>query len=307
MPPLLVISGPTASGKTELAVQVAVALNAEIISADSRQVFKRMNIGTGKDYNAYRTTTGEKIPYHLIDIREPGEEYSVTDFVQDASKVLEQLEEKNKTALVCGGSGFYIQGLLQSMERTQVPPDHAFRNRLQSLSKEELLSLLQTYPALESVDTQSKQRIIRALEIARYEAAHGRLQREDEKRAHVFFALDLPREIRRKKISDRFSKRMQEGMVEEVQHLLQEGIAPEKLQRYGLEYKFICDYLLGLYSYEKLLELLETAIQQYAKRQMTWLRKMEKDGYCIHWLSAMDEPYRNVQRIQEILHKYSAT
>ncbi len=283
--PLLIVLGATASGKTALAVELAAHFQAEIISADSRQVFKGMDIGTGKDLQDYRRMD---IPYHLIDIREAGETYQVHAFKEDFYRAYAQIRERGKRAILCGGTGMYIHSLLQKHDFTGVPVNALLRKEHEMASKEELRTILKHYPDefTAHADPSSHKRLIRAIEVAEY------LQRQPlnltpypEIQPLVVGLMD-ERAVRRAKIEHRLENRLREGLIEEVRGLLDTGVSPDQLIYYGLEYKLATQYLLGILSYDQLKTDLFTAICQFSKRQMTFFRKMEKDGIDIHWLNA---------------------
>ncbi len=284
---LIIILGATASGKTKLAVQVAEALGGEIISADSRQVFKRMDIGTGKDLQEYEIK-GEIIPSHLIDILEPGERYHVDAFKNDFYKAFETITGKQKIPILCGGTGMYIHSLLQNQTFTSIPVNQELRDQLDLLTKEELvLKLLNNNNQnTDHVDLSSKKRLIRALEIADYLKDHELETIERPEIKPIIFGLKNEVEITRAKILARLEERFKAGLIEEVEQLLRDGISKEVLIFYGLEYKFIVNYLDGLFTLEELKLKLGIAICQYAKRQNTFFRKMEKDNVNIIWLDA---------------------
>ncbi|MBO9675587.1 MAG: tRNA (adenosine(37)-N6)-dimethylallyltransferase MiaA [Sphingobacteriaceae bacterium] len=284
---LIVILGATASGKTKLAVSVADALNGEIISADSRQVFKRMDIGTGKDLAEYEIN-GKIIPHHLIDILEPGERYHVDAFKNDFYKAFETITAKQKLPILCGGTGMYIHSLLQNQTFTAIPVNMELRDQLELLSKEELVLKIQheKNQNTDHVDLSSKKRLIRALEIADYLKSHDLEIVERPEIKPIIFGLKNEVEITRAKILARLEERFKAGLIEEVARLLKEGISKEILIFYGLEYKFIVNYLDGLLTFEELKLRLGIAICQYAKRQNTFFRKMEKDNVEIIWLDA---------------------
>ena len=284
---LIIILGATASGKTKLAVSVAEALNGEIISADSRQIFKRMDIGTGKDLHEYHIN-GKTIPYHLIDILAPGERYHVDAFKNDFYKAFESIIEKNKIPILCGGTGMYIHSLLQNQTFTAIPVNQELRDRLNLLSKEELILKLQSDNSqnIDHVDLSSKKRLIRALEISHY-LQYNQLEVVDRPVLKpIIFGLKNEVEITRAKILTRLNERFEAGLIEEVVQLLKEGISKEMLVFYGLEYKFIVNYLDGLFTFDELKLKLSIAICQYAKRQNTFFRKMEKDNVEVIWLDA---------------------
>lgn len=284
---LIIILGATASGKTKLGVSVADALNGEIISADSRQVFKRMDIGTGKDLQEYHIN-GKTIPYHLIDILPPGERYHVDAFKNDFYKAFESITGKNKIPILCGGTGMYIHSLLQNQTFTAIPVNQQLRDQLNLLSKEELISKLQSDKNQNSyhVDLSSKKRLIRALEITEFLKNNQLETLERPEIKPIIFGLKNEVEITRAKILTRLDQRFKAGLIEEVAQLLKEGISKEMLVFYGLEYKFIVNYLDGLFTLDELKLKLGIAICQYAKRQNTFFRKMEKDNVEIIWLDA---------------------
>ncbi|GAA3979376.1 tRNA (adenosine(37)-N6)-dimethylallyltransferase MiaA [Pedobacter ginsengiterrae] len=300
---LLIILGATASGKTKLAVEMATELDGEIISADSRQIFKQMDIGTGKDLNEY--SIGDKIiPHHLIDILEPGERYHVDAFKNDFYKAFQSIIEKGKKPILCGGTGMYIHSLLQNQNYTAVPVNINFRNELEFLSKDELVNVLSKYQSDSalSVDLSSKKRLIRAIEIAEY-LKYNKLEIVERPEIKpIIFGLKSKVEITRSNILKRLDTRLQNGMIEEVQNLLAQGISKEILVFYGLEYKFIVSHLSGELSFDELTMKLGIAICQFAKRQNTFFRKMEKDGVLINWLDAL-APLNLVK--QQILEKVS--
>jgi tRNA dimethylallyltransferase len=284
---LIIILGATASGKTKLAVQVADMLNGEIISADSRQIFKRMDIGTGKDLQEYQIND-KTIPYHLIDILEPGERYHVDAFKNDFYNAFETITALNKIPILCGGTGMYIHSLLQNQTFTAIPVNEQLRDQLNLLSKEELILKLQVdkHQDLGNVDLSAKKRLIRALEISDF-LKHNQLEVIDRpKLKPIIFGLKNAVETTRAKILARLNQRFDEGLIEEVERLIKEGISKEILVFYGLEYKFIVNYLDGLFTFDELKLKLGIAICQYAKRQNTFFRKMEKDSVDIIWLDA---------------------
>jgi len=300
---LLIILGATASGKTKLAVEIASELDGEIISADSRQIFKQMDIGTGKDLNEY-LIGNEIIPYHLIDILEPGERYHVDAFKNDFYKAFQSIIEKGKKPILCGGTGMYIHSLLQNQNYTAVPVNINFRNELEFSSKDELVNVLSKYQSdsASSVDLSSKKRLIRAIEIAEY-LKYNKLEIVERPEIKpIIFGLKNKVEITRYNILKRLDTRLQNGMIEEVQNLLVQGISKEILIFYGLEYKFIVSYLSGELSFDELKMKLGIAICQFAKRQNTFFRKMEKDGVLINWLDA-SAPLNLLK--QQILEKVS--
>ena len=281
---LPVILGPTASGKTHLAVHLARAIKGEVISADSRQVYRQMDIGTGKDIEEY-TIEGEQIPYHLIDICEPGEKYNINLFHKDFLESLHQIESKKRTPILCGGSGLYLQTALEGNELSCIPVDEEFRIQVSGYSKEELQKLFLEIPSelQNKLDSSSTKRLIRALEINNWLKSNPYPSVKKPNLSPIIFGIDIPRKERRKRITDRLKHRLENGMIEEVIQL-QKTVSNEDLKYYGLEYLFITEHLEGQYNQTELFRRLEIAIHQFSKRQMTWFRKMEKDGYNIKWL-----------------------
>ncbi len=287
---LLIILGPTASGKTKLAVNLANELGAEIISADSRQIFKGMDIGTGKDLDEYLINSNQ-IPFHLIDIKDAGEKYNVNLFKEDFYKSLQSIRENHSLPILCGGTGMYIHSILQNHELTAVPIDETLRAELVRHSKDILVHQLSSYPEnlRKNVDYSSSKRLIRAIEIAEYFKKNDFIILDRPIINPFVIGLKSEVEIRRKKILDRLETRLNTGLIEEVEGLIANGIGIDILNFYGLEYKFIAAYLTNQIDLQTLKERLGTAICQYAKRQMTFFRKMEKDGVKINWLNANDE------------------
>lgn len=280
---LLVILGPTASGKTRLAVDCAKLLDGEVISADSRQVYRQMNLGTGKDIEEYGS-----IAYHLIDIVDPGEKYNISRFIDDFARVYQDIIRRGKKPIVCGGTGFYLQALLDPKPYTQTPVHEALRKQLDNMDKTEIRSLLDqcTLPPDFNVDYSSRKRMIRAIEIARWHEQNPTQQLPLPSRYSAqVIGLHPDLNTRRQRITKRLLERLEKGMIEEVRTLLSSDLTHLDLEYYGLEYKYISYYLQGIWSYEDLVRKLETEIHRYAKRQMTYFRKMEKDGITIRWLS----------------------
>lgn len=285
--PLLVVLGATASGKTKLAVALAQALHGEIISADSRQIFRGMSIGTGKDLNEY--TIGEtQIPYHLIDIREAGDKYNVNEFKEDFYQAFDKISASQQLPILCGGTGMYIHSLLQNQEFTSVPKDLSLREKLYILDKSELIDQLNSFPKnlTAHADISSTKRIIRAIEVAEYLMHHQLEIKPRTPIAPLVIGLESSIETRRSRILARLDQRLNDGLIAEVEMLLNKGVDKDTLVFYGLEYKFVTAYLNGEMNFETLRERLGIAICQFAKRQMTFFRKMEKDGVKIHWLNA---------------------
>lgn len=279
-----VITGPTASGKTALAVALASDLDGEIISADSRQIYTGMDIGTGKDLEEYGS-----VPYHLIDIAPAGYKYNLFEYLRDAREAMDNILARGKVPVVCGGTGMYLEALVRGTHLPEVPINENLRSELSGKSLEELSGILKTMKNLHnSTDIDTAKRAIRAIEIQTYyhenpDAARDVTPGIHDERA-VIVGVDIDRETRRRRISDRLHARIKAGMIDEVKALLDSGIAPEDLIYYGLEYKFLTSYITGQMSLERMTESLEIAIHQFAKRQMTWFRGMERRGFKIHWL-----------------------
>ncbi len=298
---LLVVTGPTASGKTSLAVALAVRLGGEIISADSRQVYRGMNLGTGKDYNDY-VVVGIQVPYHLIDIVDPGYKYNVFEYQRDFINVYYDLKERGLFPVVCGGSGMYVDSITTGYKMFEVPPDADLRSVLEKKSLKELTEILSTYKRLHNkTDIDSKKRVIRAIEIEHFNTSgkEGRTQFPELKT--LITGIRFDREIRRRRITDRLIQRLKAGMIDEVKHLLEKGISSETLIYYGLEYKYITLYLKGKLTYEEMVRDLEIAIHQFAKRQMTWFRAMERKGITIHWLDGEMPMSEKVEKVLDLL------
>ncbi len=283
-PVLIAMTGPTATGKTRLAASVASRISGEVISADSRQVYKGMDIGSGKDLADF-IVDGRQIPFHLIDIAEPGEEYNVFSFQQDFIASYEDILKRGKQPVLCGGTGLYVEAAISGYRMLKVPENAALRNELESHSMLQLTRMLQQLKSLHNItDTTDKARLIRAIEIARYELEHNdELMDYPEFESRVY-AIHFERSILRQRITERLRQRLEEGMVAEVERLLQGGVAPGQLIFYGLEYRYLTQYVIGRISYDTMFEKLNTAIHQFAKRQMTWFRRMERKGIYIHWL-----------------------
>ena len=300
--PVLVLLGPTASGKTHLAVKVAAMLDGEIISADSRQVYREMDIGTGKDLAEYEID-GRKIPYHLIDIRDAGEQYNVNEFQRDFEKEYHSVVEKEKTPILCGGTGFYILSLLKGHGYAAIPVNDALRTELEAFPKELLMTRFENYNTAyqQLADVSTKKRLIRAIEISEFLTINPNqetLSFTDRKPYdYIVFGLNPAVELRRERISKRFISRLEQGLIAEVQTLLSRGLTPEQLIYYGLEYKWITLYLTGELDYKEMVTRLETEIHRFAKRQMTFFRKMEKDGIEIHWLDSECGANEHAQRV----------
>lgn len=301
---LIAILGPTASGKTTLAAHLAAKLDTEIISADSRQVYRRMDLGTGKDLADY-LVEGKQISYHLIDIAEPGTKYNVYQFQQDFMLAYKSIVNKGKLPIVCGGSGLYVESVLRGYQMADVPENKELRQQLEGKSLEELTKILQTYKTLHNTtDTDTTKRAIRAIEIEEYYVQHGisTTAKGNQPLFHpLVIGVSIDRELRREKISRRLRQRLDEGMVDEVKSLLSEGILAEDLIYYGLEYKYLTLYVTGQLTYDEMASQLEIAIHQFAKRQMTWFRGMERRGVQIHWIEATLPMEEKVNEITGLL------
>lgn len=305
---MITILGPTASGKTPLAVALAKEVDGEIISADSRQVYRRMDIGTGKDLADYHVVghSVADIAYHLIDICEPGTKYNLFQYQQDFYDAYQDIRARGKQPILCGGTGLYIEAVLKGYKLSPVPQNQALRDSLEGKSLDELTKLLIDLKEKNGsnmhnkTDVDSCQRAIRAIEIETYNLEHPTPCRELPPVDSLIIGVNIDREERRKKITKRLKARLDEGMIDEVKGLLTEGIAPDDLIYYGLEYKFVTEYLIGKLSYEEMFQRLEIAIHQFAKRQMTWFRGMERRGFMIHWIDAMLPMEEKVKKIIEI-------
>lgn len=282
---IIAITGPTACGKTAYAVDLAKRLDGEIISADSRQVYRRMDIGTGKDLGEYG-----KVPYHLIDICEPGTRYNLHQYLKDFSAARADIESRSKQVILCGGTGLYLESALSGISTPDVPENPSLRERLSSFSLDELTAILSGYKTLHNTtDVDNCKRAIRAIEIEEYYRTHPeeaeKARRESAERPESeILVLNISRDERRRRITERLDRRLKEGMIEEVRGLLAEGIPAENLIYYGLEYKYVTLHLLGELSYEEMRNRLEIEIHKFAKRQMTWFRGMERRGFTLRWI-----------------------
>ena len=301
MQQMITILGPTASGKTPVAARLAAEIGGEIISADSRQVYRRMDIGTGKDLEDY----GE-VPYHLIDICEPGTKYNLFEYQQDFYDAYLDIQGRGAVPILCGGTGLYIEAVLKGYKLSPVPQNQELRDSLEGKSLEELTEMLVKLKAQNGsnmhnkTDVDSCQRAIRAIEIETYNIAHPTPLRELPPVDSLIIGIDIDRELRREKITRRLKARLDNGMVEEVKALLNEGIPAEDLIYYGLEYKFLTEFLVGHLSYDEMFSRLEIAIHQFAKRQMTWFRGMERRGFKINWINASLPMEEKIERIKEL-------
>ena len=301
---MLAVVGPTACGKTSLAVDVALAVDgAEIISADSRQVYRGMDIGTGKDIAEY-TRDGVTVPTHLLDIVDAGEKYNLFEFQRDFLTSYEDIRSRGAFPVMCGGSGLYVESVLRGYRLLPVPENPELRARLEEKSLEELTLILAGYKSLHNnTDTDSKKRAIRAIEIEEYYLTCPVEERSFPQVNALVVGVSVDREVRRERISRRLRERLKEGMVEEVRSLLDSGITPDQLIYYGLEYKYITLYLTGAMKYDEMVHGLEIAIHQFAKRQMTWFRGMEKRGVDIKWIDASQERAQLVEQIKGMLYE----
>lgn len=301
---LITILGPTASGKTSLATQLAHRLNGEIISADSRQIYRGMDIGTGKDLCDY-LVDNQQVAYHLIDIVDAGYKYNVFEYQRDFLAAYNDIVSRKKKPIVCGGTGLYLESVLAGYRLDQVPENQELRNALTDKSLDELTQILSTYKTLHNTtDVDTAKRAIRAIEIAEFYRQNPEKRTEFPTLKPLIVGVEIDRELRRQKITERLHARLAEGMIDEVKRLLDSGLSPDDLTYYGLEYKFVTLYLTGVYTYEEMFSQLEIAIHQFAKRQMTWFRGMERRGFTIHWLDAtlpMPEKIEFVENLLEIL------
>lgn len=300
MKSMITILGPTACGKTAFAAHLASNIGGEIISADSRQVYRAMDIGTGKDLDDY-IVEGKKVPYHLIDIADAGEKYNVFRYQHDFLEAYNDIRSRNVVPILCGGTGLYIESVLRGYHLSPVPQNHALRASLEGKTLEELTDILKGYKALHNTtDTDTVQRAIRAIEIEDYCAKIPLEDRYFPEINSLVVGLDIERDLRREKITRRLKQRLDEGMVDEIRGLIDKGVSPDDLIYYGLEYKYLTLYVIGKMSYEEMVCLLEIAIHQFAKRQMTWFRGMERRGIEINWIDAslpMDERLGIVERL----------
>ena len=304
---LVSIIGPTACGKTALAVEVARAMGGEVLSADSRQVYRGMDIGTGKDISEY----GEgatSVPYHLIDIVDAGEKYNLFEFQRDFLNAYNDVVERGAVPVLCGGSGLYVESVLRGYRLIPVPENPELRERLEQFTLEQLTEMLATYKVLHNTtDVDTKKRAIRAIEIEEHYARTPQHEREFPLLSSLIIGLDVAREVRRERISRRLKARLDEGLVDEVRALLDKGLTPEQLIYYGLEYKFVTLYLMGETTFDEMLSGLETAIHQFAKRQMTWFRGMERRGLKINWIDSSLPTEEKVEIIKNMYYGVSAT
>jgi len=298
---LITILGPTASGKTGTATRLAHEIDAEIISADSRQVYRRMNLGTGKDLEDY-VVDGQAVPFHLIDIAEPGYKYNVFEFQHDFLNAYEDIKSRGKRVVVCGGTGLYIESILKGYRLMPVPVNPELRDRLEGKTLTELTDMLRTYKKLHNTtDVDTPRRAIRAIEIEEYYRLHPTEGRPFPSLRSLTIGIGIDRETRRQRISDRLRRRLDAGMLDEVRGLLAEGIGADNLIYYGLEYKYLTLHATGKLPYEEMFRQLEIAIHQFAKRQMTWFRGMERRGIPINWIDGLLPEKEKVASIVRLL------
>lgn len=297
---LLTILGPTATGKTGFAAHLATRLNGEVISADSRQVYRGMDLGTGKDLEDY-FVNGVEVPSHLVDIEDAGAHYNVYRFQTDFIKVFNEINSRERFPVMCGGSGLYLEAVLKNYRLIEVPPNKELRKELEGKTLEELTEILKKLkPELHNeTDIETDRRVLRAIEIEKYYAENPQDESEMPNIKSLNVGIDFDREMRRQRISKRLQQRLDEGMLDEVQQLLDAGLTPDQLIYYGLEYKWLTLHLIGDISFDEMFSKLEIAIHQFAKRQMTWFRGMEKRGTKIHWVNGhlpMEE------KVEEVIH-----
>jgi tRNA dimethylallyltransferase len=302
---MIVILGPTATGKTAIATRLAAKVNGEIISADSRQVFRGMDIGTGKDLSEY-VVDGAPIPHHLIDIVEPGTEYSLYNFQHDCYKAYDQIVARGNTPILCGGTGLYLESVIRAYPLVEVPVNEELRNQLEQLSLEQLSEMLAKFKKLHNhTDTENRERVYRALEIETFYRDYPQKVENSRKiiEPMTVFGVRFDREVIRQRITQRLEERLDNGLIEEVQRLIDGGVSHERLQKYGLEYKFVSLYLQHKINSQKLFEELNIAIHQFAKRQSTWFRRMEKNGIPIFWIDGnlpMEDKIQYIVKMSKI-------
>lgn len=297
---LIAIIGPTASGKTPFAAALAHRLHSEVISADSRQVYRGMDLGTGKDLADY-VVQGESVPYHLIDIADPGYKYNVFEFQRDFLTAYQSMRKRGLLPILCGGTGMYVESVLRGYRLLPVPENPTLRQQLANYSLEELTQILSRYKTLHNTtDVDTAKRAIRAIEIEEYYAHTPIEERSFPQLNSLVIGLDIDRNLRREKITRRLKQRLDEGMLDEIRQLLSRDLTPDDLLYYGLEYKYLTLHVIGQLSYDEMFHQLETAIHQFAKRQMTWFRGMERRGIHIHWIDAtlpLEEKIRQVEQL----------
>ncbi len=303
---MITVLGPTATGKTKLAAALANLHNGEIISADSRQVYKGMDIGTGKDLEDYYIND-QRIPYHLIDITEPGEEYNVYAFQQDFIRAYQHITSKEKLPFLCGGTGMYLESILKGYKLMEVPKNQSLRQQFLHKSDEELQSLLldlRNNPH-NTTDLTDRNRIIRAIEIETYYQEHPELPHDFPEINHMILGIHFERSQLRARITERLKSRLQNGLLEEVQYLLSTGLEPEQLKFYGLEYRYVTEYVTGEINYNTMFTNLNTAIHQFAKKQETWFRKMQRNGFHIHWIEGKKPIAEKLAEASRIIYQHT--
>jgi len=299
---LITLLGPTASGKTLLAAHTAHRLGTAVISADSRQIYRGMDIGTGKDLADY-VIEGKKVPYFLIDICDAGYQYNVFEYQRDFHSVFQTFVQEGKIPVLCGGTGLYLEAILKGYQFMEVPINPDLRNKLRNKSIEELAAILQGYKQLHNkTDIDTKNRAIRAIEIAEYQRTHAHEMTHFPVPASLNIGIFFERSKLKERITQRLHKRLQEGLIDEVDRLLKQGLSPESLIYYGLEYKFVTLYLTGQMSYDEMVEKLNIAIHQFSKRQMTWFRRMERQGITIHWIDGEESLECKLEKIFQLLY-----
>lgn len=298
---LIVVLGPTAVGKTRFASNLAKQINGEIISADSRQVYRNMDIGTGKDIADY-TIENETIKHHLIDILDAGEKYNVFEFQKDFLTAYNDIISRGKMPILCGGTGMYIQSILSAYELHEVPSNQELRDELEQNEMSELVEILSTLKQTHNTsDFDSKKRIIRAIEIEKYQKENSIRILDFPKFNSIIIGIEAPREIIKQRITNRLKERLESGMIDEVKSLLAKGLSKDDLIYYGLEYKFVTQYLCNEISYDEMFSKLEIAIHQFSKRQMTWFRRMEKHNFEIFWLNGIENLQKNIEKSLKII------
>ena len=310
--PMITIVGPTACGKTRLAVDVALAYDSEVISADSRQFYRGMTLGTGKDLDDYvvRDSQGNiirEVPYHLIDIREPGYKYSIYEYQRDFHRVYDDMVSRGKIPVLCGGSGLYVESVLRGYEMHEVPENPELRRQLEGKSLAELEAILKTYKTLHNTtDTDSAKRAIREIEIRDYYRTHAEQLTGYPAVKSLVVGINIDREVRRERITKRLHERLEAGMIDEVRRLLERGIKPDDLIYYGLEYKYLTLHVIGKLSYQEMVDQLEISIHQFAKRQMTWFRGMERRGTKIHWIDYSEPSDAKIAIVSRLYDEFKA-
>ena len=299
---MLTILGPTAGGKTSVAARMAYILNGEIISADSRQVYRGMDLGTGKDLADY-VVEGKEIPYHLIDIVDAGYKYNIFEYQRDFIHVYSEMKNRNKFPVFCGGSGMYLDAILKGYKLINVPVNDNLRKEIEVKTDEELIEILKSYKKPHNTSDNTRKRMIRAIEIETFYENNRNIDKFFPEINSLIIGVKYDRNSRRKRITQRLKQRLDEGMIDEVRRIINNGVAPEILMYYGLEYKYLTKHIIGELSYDEMFEKLETAIHQFAKRQMTWFRGMEKRGVEIHWLDGYAPMREKTERIISLLEK----